>query len=257
MLALITAGGTLKADSPLFLETGIAKKGLIPIGDKPMVQWVADAIVGSDRIDGLIVVGLNEGAVQACGKPVYYVADQGSLVDNVLAGVELARQIAPTTYKILLSSSDIPLITTEIVDEFIDICLEKEGEIHYTVIEQKTMEARFPNSRRTFTPLKDGRYAGGDLLMIDTRAMNPNIELFRGATGHRKNFLAQARLIGFTFIFRFLFRLMDLKEGERRARKAFNVSGHILNYHRAEIAMDVDKLHHYQLVKQELEARQP
>ena len=143
------------------------------------------------------------------------------------------------------------------VDEFIDTCLQQEGQIYYAVIEEKTMEARFPNSKRTFTPLKGGRYAGADLLMVDTRAVNYNIELFRGATGHRKNFLAQARLVGFTFIFRFVFRLMDLREAEARAAKAFNVSGHVLDYHRAEIAMDVDKMSHYDLVKKELEARQP
>lgn len=256
MHAIITAGGTLNADSPLFLETGIAKKALIPIAGKPMIQWVIDAIAGSRQIDGLIVVGLKEGEVDPGGKPIRYVEDHGSIVDNVLAGAAVAQEIDPNTHKILLSSSDIPLITSEIIDEFIDICLQKKGEVYYTVVEKKTMEARFPDSQRTFTAVKGGCYSGGDLMMIDTRAVNANIELIRGATGHRKNFLAQARLLGFTFIFRFIFRLMDLEEGERRARKAFNVNGYILDYHRAEIAMDVDKLHHYQLVKRELEARQ-
>ncbi len=256
MQALIIAGGSLKADSPLFLETGIAKKGLIPIAGKPMVQWVADALVGSDRIESLAVIGLKEGDVNPGPKPICYVADHGSLIDNVLAGVEAIKKIALDSHKILLSSSDIPLVTPEIIDEFIDICLEKKGEIHYTVIEEKVMEARFPNSKRTFTRLKGGRYAGGDLLMLDTRAVDTNIELFRGATGNRKNFLAQARMIGFTFIFRFLFRLMDLAEGERRVCTAFNIDGRVLDYHRAEVAMDVDKLDHYRLVKRELEASQ-
>ena len=256
MQAIITAGGALDADSPLFLETGIANKALIPIAGKSMMQWVTDAITGSDHIDGLIVVGLQEGDVDPRGKPIRFVADHGSIVDNVLAGIDVVKEVAPASYKVLLSSSDIPLLTTELVDEFIATCLQKEGQIFYAVIEEKTMEARFPNSRRTFTGLKGGRYAGGDLLMIDSRAVNYNIELFRGATGHRKSFLAQARLLGFTFIFRFIFRLMDLREAEARARKAFNVTGHVLDYPRAEIAMDVDKLHHFELVKKELEARQ-
>jgi len=256
MQAIIIAGGTLEADSPLFLETGIANKALIPIAGKPMVQWVADAILGSDQVDGLVVVGLKEGDIDPRGKPICYVEDRGSILDNVLAGVDVAEEIDPQAQKILLSTSDIPLLTTEIIDEFIHICLEKKGQIHYTVVEKKVMEARFPNSQRTFTPLKGGRYSGGDLLMLDTSTANANLELVRNATGRRKNFLAQARLLGFTFIFRFVFRLMDLAEAEQRARKAFNVDGRVLNYHRAELAMDVDKLHHYQLVKRELEAKQ-
>jgi len=255
MQALITAGGSLKPNSALFLETGIAKKGLIPIAGKTMVQWVVDAIIGSSRIEGLIVVGLQEGDVDPGGKPIRYLEDQGNLVDNVLAGVKVAQQVTPDSYKIFLSSSDVPLITTEIVDEFIDICLGNEGEVHYTVIEEKTMEARFPHSERTFTRIKDGRFAGGDLMMLDTRAVNANIDMFRGATGNRKNFLGIARRLGFTFIIRFLLGQLDLVEGEQRACKAFNVKGRILNYPRAEIAMDVDKLHHLELVRQELEAR--
>ena len=166
----------------------------------------------------------------------------------------LVKQLEARTGKVLLSSSDIPLFTTPMFDEFIDICLQEDYDIYYSVVEQKVMEARFPNSKRTFTPLKGGRYAGGDVLMIDTRDIKANIELFRGATGHRKNFMQQARLIGFVFIFRFLFRLMDLREAEWRASKALNVRGRVLDYLRAEIGMDVDKLHHFQLVKRELEA---
>ena len=108
MQAIITAGGSLKADSPLFLETGIAKKALIPIVGKTMMQWVTDALTGSDQVDGLVVVGLQEGDVDPRGKPIHFVADHGSIVDNVLAGIDKVKEVAPESYKVLLSSSDIP-----------------------------------------------------------------------------------------------------------------------------------------------------
>jgi GTP:adenosylcobinamide-phosphate guanylyltransferase len=250
----MTAGGCLKEDDPLYLETGIAKKALIPIAGKTMVQWVTDHLLASPHIDGLVIVGLNENEVQTTGKPLYFARDHGGIVDNVLAGIEVVKQLNPPGSKILLSSSDIPLFTTPMVDEFIELCLKEDYDIYYTVVEQNVMEARFPNSKRTFTPMKGGRYAGGDVLMIDTRAVNPNVDLFRTATGYRKNFLQQARLIGFVFIFRFLFRLMDISEAEKRASKALNVRGRVLEYPRAEIGMDVDKLHHFELVRRELEA---
>ncbi|MEM7033684.1 MAG: nucleotidyltransferase family protein [Chloroflexota bacterium] len=254
MFGLITAGGHLKKDDPLFIETGIDKKALIPIEGKPMGQWVADALLGSDQITGLVVVGLKTGQLQTESKSIHYVEDHGGIVENVLAGVDYIKKMAPDCNRILLSSSDIPLITTDIVHDFIDTCLKKEGDLIYTVVEQVTMESRFPNSNRTFTRLKGGSYTGGDLMMLDSAFANPNLDLFRGATGNRKNFLAQAKLIGFTFIFRFIFRLMDLVEAEERAKEALNISGHILSYHRAEIAMDVDKIHHYHLVKDALKS---
>ena len=254
MHAIMTAGGCLKEDDPLYLETGIAKKALIPIAGKTMVQWVTDNLLASPQIDGLILVGLDEGAVQSNGKPIHYAADHGGIVENVMAGIDVVKQLNPQSSKVLLSSSDIPLFTTEMFDEFIEICLKEDYDIYYTVVEQKVMDARFPNSKRTFTPMKGGRYSGGDVLILDTRPVDANIDLFRTATGHRKSFIQQARLIGFVFIFRFLFRLMDIPEAEWRASKALNVRGRVIEYHRAEIGMDVDKLHHFELAKKELEA---
>ncbi|MFQ5577691.1 MAG: serine hydrolase, partial [Anaerolineae bacterium] len=102
--------------------------------------------------------------------------------------------------------------------------------------------------------IDQGRYAGGDMVMLDRRAIHANIELFRGLTGERKNFVAQARMVGFVFIFKFLFRMMDIYEAAERAGKALNIDGRVLDYPRAEVAMDVDKLHQYLLVKNELEA---
>jgi len=255
MQAIITAGGTLKADDPLFAETGIAVKALLPIGGKPMIRWVADALIGSKYVDRLVVVGLKPGDFDAGDIPIDYVENHGNIVDNVLAGWAQVQQTEPDADKAILCSSDIPLITPQIVDEFVETCLAEDADIYYTIVEKKTMEARFPNSNRTFTRMKGGSYAGGDIMMLDRRATKANLELVRGLTGERKNFFAQARMIGFVFIFRFLFRLMDVKEAEWRAGKALNLNGRVLDYPRAEVAMDVDKLHQYHLVKRELEAR--
>jgi len=93
-------------------------------------------------------------------------------------------------------------------------------------------------------------------MMVDKRAVKINLELMRGLTGQRKNFFQQARMIGFTFIFRFIFHLMDIEEAGERASKTLNIKGRILDYPRAEIGMDVDKLHQYQMVKADIEASQ-
>ncbi|MFQ5578127.1 MAG: NTP transferase domain-containing protein, partial [Anaerolineae bacterium] len=152
MQAIITAGGMFKADNPLFIETGIANKALLPIGGKPMVQWVAEALGESQHVDGLVVVGLKDGDFDSGSTPVQYLESRGNLVDNVLAGIDAAQGADPAADKAILCSSDIPLITGPIVDEFVQTCLADDAEIHYAVVEEKTMEARFPNSNRTFTP---------------------------------------------------------------------------------------------------------
>ncbi|OQY47479.1 MAG: hypothetical protein B6242_04990 [Anaerolineaceae bacterium 4572_78] len=115
------------------------------------------------------------------------------------------------------------------------------------------MESRFPESKRTFTRMRDGAFSGGDLFFIGRRSTKTNLELIRGLTTRRKNFLSQARLLGFVFIFRFLLGLMDITEGAKRVNEALGINGRVINYPRAEIGMDVDKLSQYLLVKSELE----
>lgn len=102
--------------------------------------------------------------------------------------------------------------------------------------------------------MKGGRYTGSDIFLIDKAVMNADVELVRQITSQRKNFLAQARLVGFGFIFRFIFRLMSIYEAAERAGNVLKANGCALDYPRAEVAMDVDKLPQYVLVKQELEA---
>lgn len=255
MQAILTAGGTFEADNPLFIETGIAKKALLPMGGKPMIQWVAEALAGSRYVDGLVVVGLEPEELAPLSVPVHYAPNQGSIVDNALAGLNKVLEVAPDTTNVLVCSSDIPLLTGRIVDEFVETCHRHPAEVHYAVVEETVLEASFPNSKRTFTPMKGGRYSGGDLLMAHKiLAQKANLELVRALTGERKNFFAQARMIGFGFIFRFIFRMMDLDEAMRQAGKKLNVNGHVLSYPSPELAMDVDKLHQYVMVKERLEA---
>ncbi len=254
MQAIVTAGGTLKADNPLFIETGIATKALLPMGGKPMIQWIVEALLDSKYIDGVVIVGLKPGDFDADSLPVRYTETQGNIVDNVLAGMKIVQEINPNVEKVILCSSDIPLLTSNLVNEFVEICQETDHEIYYPVVEQKVMEKRFPNSKRTFTPMKGGRYTGGDIFLVHKTALKVNMELLRALTGQRKNFFAQARMVGFGFIFRFIFRMMDLDEAAERAGKVLNLNGRALDYPRAEVAMDVDKLHQYILVKNELEA---
>jgi hypothetical protein len=115
------------------------------------------------------------------------------------------------------------------------------------------MEARFPRSKRTFVPFKGGRYSGGDVFLIDMAAAKGNVELFRSLTGSRKNYLAQAQMLGLNFIIRFLLRLMTVDEAAERARQRMNLNARVVVTRFAELGMDLDKPHQYDIIKAELE----
>jgi GTP:adenosylcobinamide-phosphate guanylyltransferase len=255
MDAIVTAGGIFKPDDPLFLHTKVEKKALIPLLGRPMVSWILDALRGSGLVEHIALVGLTRSELNDDDKQLYFIESTGNLVDNVFAGLHKLQTVNPAVKKLLLFSSDIPLVTPEIVRGFIEECGSQEADIYYAVVEEKTMEARFPHSKRTFVPLKGGRYCGGDSFLVDVAAAKANTELIRSLTGSRKNFVQQARLIGFSFIFRFLFRMMDVYEAAQRAAERANLNGRVVVTSFAELGMDVDKLHQYDMIKATLQQR--
>ena len=83
MDALVTAGGIPTPEEPLYEYSQGKSKALADVAGKPMVQWVLDALSGTERIDNVIIVGLEEDSGVSCEKPLYYVPNQGGMIDNI------------------------------------------------------------------------------------------------------------------------------------------------------------------------------
>jgi GTP:adenosylcobinamide-phosphate guanylyltransferase len=254
--SIVLAGGTLKAADPLYEQTGVEKKALIPLLGQPMIVWVLDAIRGSGLVENIAIVGLEPQDLDYDDKNLFYVDLTGGIVDNAFAGLHKLQEVNPSVKKILIFSSDIPLITPKIVQGFVGECGSQEADMYYAVVEEKTMEASFPDSKRTFVPFKDGRFSGGDALLVDVEAATGNTELARSLTGSRKNYVRQARFIGLGFILRFLFRTMTVHEAAEQAAKKGNLKGQVVVTRFPELGMDVDKASQYELIKSYLERRQ-
>lgn len=256
MDAIITAGGTMKPTDPLFALTGVAKKALIPLAGQPMICWVIDALAHSQIIEHIIIVGLEPQDLNHPYPQLHFTKARGGIVDNVFAGLDCLQKISPHVRNFLLLSSDIPLITSDIIEGFVKECGSQEAEVYYTMVEEKTMERRFPASRRTYIPFKGGRYTGGDIFMVNVSAVRGNIELAKAATGARKNYLQQIRLIGWSFIIRFLLRRLTVHEAAIEVSAKANLDGRVVATQYAELGMDLDKPHQYEIIKANLESRQ-
>jgi GTP:adenosylcobinamide-phosphate guanylyltransferase len=256
MDAIVTAGGINLPDDPLYELTGVEKKALIPLTGRPMIGWVVDALARSGLVEHIVIVGLKPDEVDFGDAPVHFVDSTGEMINNILAGLERLKEINPSVKKILLSSSDIPLITPEIVRGFVEECGSQEADTYYAIVEEKTMEARFPGSKRTFVPFKGGRYSGGDIFLVDVAASEANLNLFRSLSGSRKNYLNQARMLGLGFIIRFLLRMMTVYEATERVRKTLKLNAQVVDTRFAELGMDLDKPYQYELIKAALEERE-
>jgi len=255
MDAIVTAGGIPLPQEPLYTETKGHNKAMLEIAGKPMIQWVLDALSDASTIDNIIVVGLTEKAGLTSKKPLYYVPNQGKMLDNFRAGVRKSLELGGKSKHVLFVSADIPAITAEMVDWVVNTAMQTDEDIYYNVIERETMEKRFPGSKRTWTKLKDVEVCGGDMNVARIKVVLDDSEnsLWEKISNARKSPLKQAALIGLGTAIRLLFCQLTLHEAEERIMKKLNVTGRAIICPYAEVGMDVDKPHQLEIMRQDLQ----
>lgn len=252
MDAIIIAGGIPEPGDPLYEFTQGKPKALLDIAGKPMVQWVLDAIGGAERIDQVVLVSLSEESGLQCSKSVAYVPNQGGMLENLRAGIEKILELNPDAHHVLTVSSDIPAISSEMVDWMVKTNAGTDLDIYYTVIPRHVMEVRFPDSKRTYTRLKDAEVCGGDLNMIRASTVNSKEELWDRIVAARKNVLKQAALLGYDNLLLFLSRQLTMEGAVKRVTKRMDITGKVVISPYAELGMDVDKPHQLEILRADL-----
>jgi GTP:adenosylcobinamide-phosphate guanylyltransferase len=252
MDAIVTAGGIPKPDEPLYPYTQGASKALLDVAGKPMIQWVLDALSGAKDIENVLVMGLLEDTGIHCDKPLAFMPNQGSMLENILGGIKKVLEINPNAHHALIVSSDIPGITAEMVDWVVETCMQTDDDAYYNLIKREVMEARYPGSRRTFTRLKDIEVCGGDMNVVRTMTVTDNKETWDKLVESRKSPFKQAALIGYDTLLLFLLRAVTLEAGVKRVCKRLKLKGRAILCPYAEVGMDVDKPFQLEMMRADL-----
>lgn len=252
MDAIVTAGGVPAPDDPLYEYSLGESKAMIDVAGKPMVQWILDALSGAVEVENVVIIGIDESSGVTCNKPTRFIPSRGNMVDNIRAGTEEIVNINPDTEYVLVVSSDIPGITPEIIDWTVTTCMETQDDIYYSVVSREVMEKRFPGSKRTYTKLKGIHLSGGDMNVVSRDTVMSKQGLWDRMEAARKNPIKQAALIGFDTLFLVLFRLVDLDGAVKNASKRLKLSVRAVVSPYAEVAMDVDKPHQLEILREDL-----
>lgn len=252
--AMVTAGGIPEPDDPLFEFTQGKSKALLDVAGKAMAQWVLDALDGSKQINNIVVVGVDKSSGISSKKALHFVPNQGGMLTNIFAATRKIKEVNPQAEKVLIASSDIPTITSEMVDWVIGN-IQADDDLLYHAVERSLMETRFPDSNRTFTKLKGIQVCGGDLNVSSISTILSENSIWQELADARKNPLKQASLVGFDTLLAVLLRLENIDQLAKRASKNLGINGRGMLCPYPEIAMDVDKIAHLETVRKDLEAR--
>jgi len=256
MDAIVTAGGIPQPQDPLYTYSNGDSKALIDVAGKPMVQWVLDALSDAKSIDNVIVIGLSPKTGLTCKKPMHFISNQGRMLANIVAGVNKSLELNKKTQYVLVVSSDIPALKAEMVDWLVDTCMQTQDDLYYGVCPREVMEARFPDSRRTYTKLKDIELCGADMNLTHVRMATEHLDMWESLIGSRKSPLKQASMIGLDTFFQVLTRRITLEELVEKVCKRIGIQGRAIKWEYAEPCMDVDKPHQLELMRADLANQQ-
>lgn len=256
MDAIVTAGGIPRPEDPLYTYSHGDSKALIDIAGKPMIQWVLDALSEAKDVDNVIIIGLSAKTGLTCKKPTYYISNQGRMLANIVAGVNKVLELNKKSQYVLLVSSDIPTLKPEMVDWLVDTAMQTQDDLYYGVCSRAVMEARFPDSRRTYTRLKDIELCGADINITHVRMATEHLDMWESLIGSRKTPLKQASIIGLDTFFQVLTRSITLEDLVVKVCKRIGIKGRAIQWSHAEPCMDVDKPHQLELLRTDLAREQ-
>ena len=253
MDAILLAGGVPAPESALYPYTKGKNKSILDIGGKPMLQWVIEALDGSSSIDRVVVVGCEEYQDKfRVSKPVFFIPAGGDLLTNFQKGADAVIKINPEADLVAIVSADIPLLSPVSVDWVINKSLESDNDLYYCVIDQKDMEARFPESGRSYTRLKDINVCGGDLAVVNVSLFTSNNEFWNKISRARKSSFRQAALIGIDILLLLVLRRLTFNELVQKVTRRLKIKGQGLICPYVEIGMDIDKPYQLELARREL-----
>lgn len=252
----ITAGYDPNRVDPLLELAGVDHKSLVPVAGTPMILHVVRAFVESGRVGEIVIIGLGAEHGLDFGVPVHYLPNQPSLWASQNAGVRRLREINPDDRLIIGTTADIPLLTGEIVNAFIDGCRPYDRGLYWGIVPEEVMVEGFPESKRSYLTLREGRFCSGDLYLGKLSTAEKIQAKMRGFIENRKSVVRQLLLLGPGVILRFLLRRLSLEDMVGVVQRAFGITGGPVILPYAEAGMDVDKPFQWEQVKGYL-ARHP
>lgn len=245
--ALILAGSP--NNGPLKDCSQARYEALITIGHKSMIEYVVDALNGCARVNRIVVVGPREElAGVLSGYGVIVVDAVGSVTDNVVQGL---KQI-PDARRVLLSTSDIPLLTSQSIEDFIDQCQDQKADLYYPIVAKEVVESRFASSPRTYVTLREGMFTGGNVFLLNPAIVDGCIPRGEQIIKARKSPIKLCRLVGMMFLLKFLTRSITLEEAQEKFSLLLGISGRVVISGYPEVGVDVDKPSDLELITRTL-----
>lgn len=233
--AVVLAGDNEKGE--LIKGKHIKNKAFYPINNRPMLFYVLDVLTKIAQIEEIVVVGpKSELEPLKVSYPVKIVHNQKSIMDNVKAS-----KIGWDHGRLLIVTSDIPMLTVESVQDFISQSSEHDCDFFYPIVQKAKSEEIFPGVKRTYATLVEGTFTGGNVFLVDVSCIDRASVQGKKIIELRKSPLALANFLGWKFLYRLLRRKLTIQGLEHRVSQLLDLKAKAIISSYPQLGTDVDK----------------
>lgn len=199
-------------------RTGVTIKALTVLGEMPLLTRVVSALRRCPQIGVIVVVGpKDEIEAVACNAGADIILEEGETgPQNVLQGFS-AVSANLGEGRVLVAASDLPWLNPAAITSLIASTQTSDADIVFPVISRAEYERVFPTAPNVWTPLREGEFTGGSVLLMRPAAIERNRALIERVFAARKSQWQMARLLGLSFALRFKLGRLSIPQAEARA----------------------------------------
>jgi CTP:molybdopterin cytidylyltransferase MocA len=257
--AVILAGGQTPPEMLQGLDADVASpdRALVKLNGRPMLDYTLDAVRGCSAIARIAVVGTPAVLqyVEQSAPDLLRLADAGRMIGNAIAGMRLLSEQPNASKLALVTTSDIPLVTTATYEEFFRLYFASGLEAAYALTTRAVTEQQFPGGKRTYAHLADGDYTAGNAIIIEGTKVEHLSDVFEHFYKARKNPLAMAKIFGLGFLWQAVTKRLSKAGAEAKLSELLECRAGAVLVQDASIAFDVDKIEDYRVAAATLQSR--
>lgn len=251
---VILAGGRapwLKAIAGTDIRT------LAKVGDKHLLTYLMDSLHASGRVDKIYVASDKAALaeLEAAGLTGFtpVCTDNMSLAEASLTAANVIEAEQPENHRIFFVCDDIPMLSPAAINDFLDQCeAAPEGAVFFAAIPKEDCLAQYPEGKRTYVHLADGRFTGGNVMINWYPAIPRCQEIAHFLFVHRKHPFKLVTVLGWGFFLKALIGRLTVQDIEKRCTELLKFNCKAIITHHACVGMDMDKPEDWEVVKKQL-----
>ena len=257
----IVLAGRRSVDDPLAAAANAPHRALLDIDGEPMLARVVDRLLGRPGLDRVLINidepdllhSLPRLAAQLASGRVDVMKSTDSPSRSVLESLGWANLDDGAT---LVTTADHALLDDSMLDAFFRDSAKTNADLTLALVPRTTIEARFPETKRTYLRFRNEHYSGANLFLFRNPRAALAAKFWRRVESQRKRPWRIARAFGYGSLLLFLTRQLDLAAAFERVSSVIGAQIEAVPLEIAEAAIDVDKIEDLELVRQILSERQ-